>query len=162
MNERVKGIVEKINENASGYFGVKMGETWYGAGKFAPKFNEGDEVSFTFSMNGKYANMDFKSVEVLAAGNGSSGGGTSSQASSSAASSTGKSSGTNWDLKDKRITYLASRKDALELAGIALSNEAFKLPTKQSDKFEALALLVNELTDTFYNDVYGTSYEVEG
>lgn len=73
MNERVKGIVEKINENASGYFGVKMGETWYGAGKFAPKFNEGDEVSFTFSMNGKYANMDFKSVEVLAAGNGSSG-----------------------------------------------------------------------------------------
>lgn len=65
-------------------------------------------------------------------------------------------------MKDKRITYLASRKDALELAGIALSNEAFKLPTKQSDKFEALALLVNELTDTFYNDVYGTSYEVEG
>ena len=157
--ETVKGIVEKINCNANGYYGVKLGETWYGAGKYAPKFNEGDEVQFGFTMNGKYANMDFKSVEVIAAGSGGASAPAPKQSGSTNSSSGG---GTNWDLKDKRITFLASRKDALELAKLLIDNGGFTLPTAKAGKLEAVTGLVDELTDSYYTSVYGESFSQEG
>ena len=161
--ETVKGIVEKINCNANGYYGVKIGDTWYGAGKYEPKFNEGYEVQFGYTMNGKYANMDFKSVEIInagTAGNSSTDGGPpSSSASSSGSSSGAAKGGVNWDLKDKRITYLASRKDALSLVAVLTANEAITLPAKKADKYGALCSLVNDITNEMFYEVYGENFE---
>lgn len=155
--ETVQGIVEKINCNANGFFGVKLGETWYGAGKYAPKFNEGDEVSFGFTMNGKYANMDFKSVDVVTAA-----AEVVAPEPTPAASATlpaaKASGGTNWDLKDKRITYLASRKDALELVSTLVAADALTLPTKKIDRYQAICSLVNDTTQELYAELYGEPF----
>jgi len=161
--ETVQGIVEKINCNANGFYGVKLGETWYGAGKYAPKFDEGDEVSFGYTMNGKYANMDFKSVDVIAKATAAPSPAPSSQASSSAALPSGaapKSGGTNWDLKDKRITYLASRKDALALIDVLIAADALVLPggTKKAERYQAVCAMVNDTTQEMYSEIYGENF----
>ena len=36
----VSGIVEKIHKNDNGFFGIKVADEWFGAGKYAPKFNK--------------------------------------------------------------------------------------------------------------------------
>lgn len=153
MTETVKGVVERINKNAGGFYGVKIGEDWFGAGKFEPKFSEGDEVSFEYSSNGKYKNMEFKTVTVLEKGAGK------ADRSSSSGSST--AAPTNWDLKDKRITYLASRKDAIELARLAIDKDAIILPTKKQDRLEVIVALVDELTGTMYQRIYGEEFTGE-
>ena len=153
--ETVQGIVEKINCNANGFYGVKLGETWYGAGKYAPKFNEGDEVSFGYTMNGKYANMDFKSVNVVTAA------AEAAPLPTPATSPPAKASGgTNWDLKDKRITYLASRKDALALIDVLIAADALVLPggTKKAERYQAVCAMVNDTTQEMYSEIYGEPF----
>jgi uncharacterized protein YkvS len=153
MSETVKGVVEKINKNGE-YYGVLIGEDWFGAGKYRPKFDEGDEVSFDFTMNGKYKNMDYKTVTVLGKG---SGGGTQS----SSGGGTKAASTTNWDLKDKRITYLASRKDAIEITRLCADKDAFVLPAKKSDRMDVILEFIDELTGTMYEKIYGEPFTGE-
>jgi hypothetical protein len=151
MSETVSGTVEKINKNKSGFYGILVADTWFGGGKYAPKFSEGDTIQFNWKANGNFKNID-GSVEVLEKGAGST-------VPSGVASSGGKA--TNWDLKDKRITMLACRKDAISLVNIIAEKDALTLPTKKADRMEAILLLVDELTEGLYSKIYSTPYEVE-
>ena len=148
----VKGLVERISKNDAGFYSVKLGGEYFGAGKYAPKFNEGDEVSFEYTENGKYKNLSFGTVKVLeeAAKVAQAGGGT-----------TNMSKGTDWDMKDKRITFLACRKDAIELIKIAASQDALTLPTKKADKLESIMKLVDVMADELYLGVYDSPFKEE-
>ena len=158
MTETVQGVVERINKNQGGFYGVKIGEEWFGAGKFEPKFNEGDEVKFGYTRNGKYANMEFGTVVVVNKGSGNS----QTSGNSTSSSSGGGSGSTNWDLKDKRITMLASRKDAIELMGLMISSDSFQLPTKKADRYDVVMEQVSNMTQDLYVAIYGEPYSPEG
>ena len=147
-----KGIVEVVNER-NGMWSFKVGEDWYGAGKYPPKFDKGDEIEFQFTKNGKWNNLEFNTVTVLE----------KAPTQSAPASSGSSSGGTNWDLKDKRITYLACRKDALAMADILVKTDAMVLPpaSKKADRYQVILDLVDELTDVSYQKVYGESYTGE-
>ena len=71
------------------------------------------------------------------------------------------SKATNWDLKDKRITYLACRKDAIAIIGAMVDTTSLPLPTKKDERYEAILALVDELTSGFYSKVYSSPFEVE-
>lgn len=153
-NQVVKGVVEKINKNASGFYGVLIADNWYGAGKYEPKYKEGDEVQFEFSKNGKYNNLVFGTEEVVAEGAGPA-------ATASDSGSGGGTKATNWDLKDKRIAYQGSRNSALKLVELALTNDAITLPTKKSDRFEAIEELVLNITNQYYEVMYNDPFSHE-
>ena len=141
-NETVKGIVEKINCNKSGYYGILIGDVWYGGGKHAPKFNEGDEVSFEYTMNGKYANMEFKTVEVHSEGGG------------------GKPTEAYWENKDRRIALMSCRNSAVALISAVVTAEALTLPTKKSDRFDVVMELANNLTNDYFKELYDEEFSI--
>ena len=153
-NETVKGVVEKINKNAGGFYGVLIADTWYGAGKYEPKFKEGDEIQFEFTKNKNYNNLVFGTEKVIEEGTGPA-------ATASASGASGGTKATNWDLKDKRIAYQGSRNSALKLVELALTNDAITLPTKKSDRFEAIEELVYNLTNSYYEAMYNDPFSHE-
>jgi hypothetical protein len=155
MSETISGLVERINKNDKGYYGVCIAGEWFGAGKYAPKFNEGDEVQFdyTSSPDGRFKNLTFNTVQILSKGSGS-------PSSSKAAPATSNSGGAvDWDAKDKRITFLACQKDAIQLAAIAVQSDALTLPAKKADRLEALVGLVGELSNDLYKGIYDEDYK---
>lgn len=68
MSDFVSGFVDEIpcrqTNFGEAYDIVVNGET-YGFGKFAPKFGVGSEIEFDISWNGKYANVDRDTVNVI-------------------------------------------------------------------------------------------------
>lgn len=148
-----KGIVEVINEK-NGMYSFKVGNDWIGAGKYPPKFEKGDEIEFKYTKNGQWNNVVFNSITVLEK---------APSQPSSGASGAAKSGGVNWDLKDKRITYLACRKDALALADIMVRTDSITLPpaSKKADRYQVLIDLVEELTNNYFEKLYGEPYTGE-
>lgn len=152
MAERTSGVVEKIFLNDKGFYNCKIGSNWYGFGKYAPKFKEGDTVQFEYSMNGKFANVDYKSVQVVSEG-----------APSVATAASNKASFSKDDywldraekdiVNQKKIQYQSARKDALVVAGILLEQNAVTLPAAKNAKYDAILSLVDELTNTYYKHV---------
>lgn len=147
-----QGIVKAISQKPAGKgfvynFCLENG-TWYGHGFKEPKFNKGDFIKFTWTANGAFKNVDAASVEI--------------QEDTRPTVHTASTTATNkvdWDGKDRRITFLACRNTAVELAKLALEQGAIKLPAK-GDKLDALVSQVDEIADTLYAGVYGESYPV--
>ena len=151
MSETLSGTIEKVNKNKGGFYALLIADTWYGCGKSEPAAKEGDTVQFSYEMNGKFKNVK-GDVEILSAG-------AAPANTSAAAVGTGKA--TNWDLKDKRITYLACRKDAIAIIQAMVDTTSLPLPTKKDERYEAILALVDELTSGFYSKVYSSPFEVE-
>jgi hypothetical protein len=153
-NQVVKGVVEKINKNAGGFYGVLIADTWYGAGKYAPKFKEGDEIQFEFTKNKNYNNLVFGTEKVIEEGTGPA-------ATASDSGAGGGAKATNWDLKDKRIAYQGSRNSALKLVELALDHDCITLPTKKADRFFAIEELVLNITNQYYEAMYNDPFSHE-
>jgi hypothetical protein len=148
-----QGIVEVVKQHPTNQlYSFKVGDMWVGAGKYEPKFAQGDEIKFGYSQKGQYFNLDFGTVEVLEKGK---------EASAPAAGSQPASKAVDWDKKDKRITYLASRNSALALFSAAVASDSLVLPTKKADRMDVLQEMVGDLTDEFFEDVYGEPFKPE-
>lgn len=64
---QASGVVQKINKNGGGFYGVRVNNEWFGLSKSAPKFQEGDSVSFEYYLkDDKYKTVK-GSVDVKAA-----------------------------------------------------------------------------------------------
>ena len=64
---KITGVVEALSSKNTDYgemWSAKVGGVKYGMGKFKPKFGVGDNISFSVTYNGKYANVDYKSLVV--------------------------------------------------------------------------------------------------
>lgn len=65
----VVGVVEEVTSfqsTAGTLYGIKVNGVNYGTYKTKPECNKGDSVSFRFKVNGKYNNVDMKTLEVQA------------------------------------------------------------------------------------------------
>jgi len=157
MSETVSGTVEVINKNKGGYWAFVVADTWFGVGKNEPTaFKKGDTVQFSYNSRGKFKDV-VGEVEVLEQGAGT----VRSYAEGSTQPTCTSSKATNWDLKDKRITYLACRKDAIAIIQAMVDTTSLPLPTKKDERYEAILALVDELTSGFYSKVYSSPFEVE-
>jgi len=61
----------------------------------------------------------------------------------------------NLNDKDRRITYLASRRDAIEFVKAAIQMELLPLPTKKAEKADVFHEYVKEYANRFVDDAYG-------
>ena len=146
-NETVKGIIEKVNQNKGGFYAFLIADEWYGLGKNRPDQKEGDEVEFAITRNGRFKNVDGP-VTVVSSG------GPVAVASSGGE---GKPDEAYWNDKDKRIALSGCRNSAIELVSVLLSNDALAVPAKK-DRYDFVSGLVDEITDRYFNNMYGESY----
>ena len=148
-----QGIVEVVRQHPTNQlYSFKVGDNWFGAGKYAPKFAQGDEIKFGYTQKGQYFNLEFGTVEVLEKGKGGNGAASAPQSSSK---------GVDWEGKDKRITYLSCRNSALALFSAAVASDSLVLPAKKADRMDVLKEMINELTDEYYEDIYDAPFKPE-
>jgi hypothetical protein len=125
---------------------------WYGCGFVTPdklKFTKGDKISFTYTENGQYKNVDLRSVEVQK--------GTAAPTASSAGPN--HSNSTNWDLKNaqdaerqRAISVQSCRNSAIEVVKILKELDALPLGSKKQDIAGNLEKYIDDLTERYYND----------
>jgi hypothetical protein len=96
--------------------------------------------------------MEFGTVKVLDT--------SAAPAASSSGSTASESTGskTNWDLKDKRITWMASKNQAIAILGLDLAAGVVTLPAKKAEKLAALMSLVDDMAQEFYETIYGEPF----
>jgi len=154
------GTVEFVKKNDQGYWSIKTADgQWFGCGKMKPACEEGDEVAFDFSQNGKYNNADLDTLEVISSGNA-----VAKKPSKPAwsgkksASSEGSSKEGYWEKKEERdvqvqkeIRFQAARNAAIEALSVALANGVLTIPPgkKEGDQFKVLLTYVDKVTDRF-------------
>jgi hypothetical protein len=126
------------------------GEAFYFNTKFEPKCGVGDVVGIEFDKKADNRGQIQKIVVLEDSGSPkgvqeSAGFGGGSQSSASG----GSNYTPNTDRQDS-IVYQSSRKDALVLAEILVSNEAIKLPKDADKRRMVIEELVNETTFTYF------------
>jgi len=146
-----QGTVEVLTAKPAGKgtaYNFKLSDgNWYGYGFEKPSFDKGSNIKFSWEANGNWKNVDASSVEIV-------------ESSAPVVHKTaGKAAAVDWDGKDKRITFLACRKDSIQIAAMALEHGALKLGSK-GDKLAVLTGFVDEVANDLYTGIYGEKYPV--
>lgn len=162
-NNEVYGVVQAktINQQQT-KFGlkdkgaVKVNDEWYGTFlnpevKMALEgIEEGDSVKVTYVVSGQYKNL--AGVEKVTA---------AAKAASPKVAKAVEKAEKRADDKDSRITYLASRKDALQFVDLLIRNDALALGTKKSDKADIIDDAVEHYARLFVDRAYGVETETQ-
>lgn len=145
MSAEAIGVVEKVNTSFSQdpnkkwtKKSFKINADWYSA--FLNKdnkamleaVNEGDSVRVGYITKGDFKNLD--SIETVA------------RAEKNPVPTAGKAAPVpyNPNVKEKRITFLASRRDAIEFVKALIQTESVSLGAKKGDKADIFYGLVNK------------------
>ena len=137
---KVKGTVTGCGKGTYSYFiTLKEREGFYFNTKYEPKCGKGDVVGIEYEKKADNRG-NVKRVEVI-------------EKNSSGYEDTtggGSGSGAGGGNRQDSIVWQSSRKDALVLAGILLSNEAFAVKGKADAKRTQIEELVNEITAGYF------------
>jgi len=154
-----KGKIEVLRQNDKGAWSAKVvegdTETWYGLGFNTPSVSQGDMIEFEYKKNGKFFNIDSKSIKVV-----------DNQVESNkpvadvAKSAGGASSKEEYwsnkekaeEFKQKQINWQSARNAAIQLVPSLLEQGVVKLPTKKADQYDTVMNLVNEMSVRFYTE----------
>jgi len=158
----VKGIVEKIGQRGKAWNVVINGKQ-YGFGFKAPAFTVGNMVSFETKDvvvgDRTYVNVVEDTVvvtEVEATPPPKAAAPVKSYAKATAPE---KKSDGYWDAKDRKITYLACQKDAIQIVDMALRNDALSLGAAKNKKLGVILATVNLITGELFQNVVSGEYE---
>lgn len=137
----VTGTVEVVTTRGKAT-NIKVGDEWYGCGFKGFPYSKGDTVSFDVIQRGKYKNVDMDSLKKVEG------------ASSNSSSASNYSPASN-DNRQKSIAFQSSRKDAIEVAKIAVANELISIPAAKAKRLDVVLALIDELTVRYYAEVEG-------
>lgn len=145
---RRKGTVSKIGKSKYSFFIQLDGDGHYFNTKYNPKCGVGDVVGLTYEPKGEQRSQ-IKDVKLL-----EDNGGPKGYQESSGGGGGGRSGGSYASDPDRQasIIYQSSRKDALVMAELILSNDGIKLPKGEDARRTVIEELVAELTLSFFND----------
>ena len=146
MASKRKGTVSKIGKNKYSFYLLLDEDNFYFNTKFDPKCGVGDVVGITFDKKADNRGQ-VKDIKLLEDNGGPKG----FQESSGGGYSGGKGGGYKADPdRQASIVYQSSRKDALHLAEIIVSNEAIKLPKDADKRRTIIEALVDETTLAYF------------
>lgn len=152
VNGRVNEVYS-YNTKFGDMYGVVVDGQKYGAGKVKPRASEGDTVSFRYTKNGSYNNIDMKTFSVVEAGKPSSGGGSPR--------SGGGVSGESFGDRQNSIVRQNAVSSAVAWLGTLASIDAIPGITKTmkaDDRYGIMTALLAETADEFFNaNIKGTS-----
>ena len=160
----IKGVVSEIKPRGSAWNLVINSKT-YGAGFSAPACAVGDNVEFEtkeVEFKGKtYLNVADGTLKVLPKAEPAPQTNAAVRSASPSSSQTNQQSKSDyWDAKDRKITYLACQKDAIQIVDMALRNDALTLGSTKGKKFGVLVSQVNGVADDLFKRVVDGVYEV--
>lgn len=152
---KATGVVAVVNERPGKFgpmFSIKLetDETWYGTKSVRPDCKEGDTVEFNWNNNARgYPDADMGSFRVVDAAPATAP--APEAASDEAVPTPGRKA---FDKKQTVIAYQSARNSALAFVELALAADIVDLPAKGSkaDKWQALRIFVDELTNDFTDD----------
>ena len=147
MSSKRKGTVSKIGKSKFSYFVQLDSDGFYFNTKYDPKCGVGDVVGITFEPKGDTRGQ-ITAIKILE----DKGGPKGMQAEGDSGGGGGKSGGTYTASPDRQdsIIYQSSRKDALVLAGILVSNDGIKLPKDTDKRRTIIEALVDETTLVYF------------
>lgn len=146
----VTGIIEVVaGPNKGGFYSIKIGDTWHGAGKIRPDFAKGTNVSFdAYLKDGKYSTIKGPITPVATS---------SASTGQSTAKSTYQAKEDYWASKEKhdrevvqpRITFLAAYERAIAFTDLAIRSGTLSVleKAKATEKLDILTAFVDEVTD---------------
>ena len=121
-------------------YSMRVSGEWYGCGFNEPVGKEGDVVEFDVVMNGQYTNAENITL-----------------ADAATPTDTAETASPQPEFVNKRdvsIQFQSSRKDAIQIVGIMLANDALPIKaTKPEDKYDIILATTKELTNQLYSDV---------
>lgn len=146
MSEIKNKIVEEVytfNSTAGTLYGLKIEGEQYGTYKTKPLASAGDTVSFRYKVNGKYKNVDMKTLEVVA--------GVPPQQ----AAVQGNNGVAKRPYVDNQpiIARQAALNTAIAFVAVLARTDALpgiKKTSTPEDKYSVIEVLVNEKADEFY------------
>lgn len=155
----IKGKVEVVRQNDQGYWSLKVGETWYSAGKSEPKVTKGDLVQFEAEQNDRgYWNANTKTLKKATreAPSGVSEGTTApAKAGGYSGGGNGYNSPERLAADEKRqhsIEFQAARNSAIEFVGKLLSAGIVALGGNKAEQTGIVELYLAKYTNQFYAD----------
>lgn len=146
MSKR-KGTVSKIGKSQYSFYILLDGEQFYFNTKFEPKCGVGDTVGIEYEPKGDKRGQ-IKNVKIL-----EDSGSPKGLQESSGGGGGGRSGGGSYTADPDRqasIIFQSSRKDALVLADLLVSNEAIKLPKDADKRRTVIEALVDETTYAYF------------
>ena len=159
MAEFGQGVVEVVRTNNAGYYALKIGNDWYGAGKSHPGVDKGDYIEFAITRNGKYMNIAQGSIQKKEAQV------QRAPSVAGAARNAGVTRDDYWAEKAKKdefvqaaINWQSARNSAIAAVGSMVEHGAVKLPSAQAKKYDVFMALIDEVTVRYFED---TKYVTE-
>lgn len=143
MSERVKGTVTGVGKGKFSYFVILDESGFYWNTKFEPKCGKGDVVGIE-GVRKDDKRGQIQKLKVLESNS------NGYEASAPSKPSGGYSSGGGGGDRQDSIVWQSSRKDALVLAGLLLSNEAYAIKGKPDAKQQQIEALVDEITVRYF------------
>ncbi|MCK5016222.1 MAG: hypothetical protein KAS32_04040 [Candidatus Peribacteraceae bacterium] len=143
MSNTVTGAIQAVSvrrETKAGkalrspLYSFNIEDVWYNCGFSNPAVSKGDRVSFEFSEDAYGKVCDVESLVTTASG---------------ASGATSPAMPVRPDSRQNSIVYQSSRKDAINVATIVVSNGLLKLPAAKADQVDALLGFIESLTDDF-------------
>ena len=143
--------VQRLHQNGKMHSFMDTDEKWWGMGITKPKFDEGDTISFEYEKNGKFANVDPKSVEIDAEAD------VSAEVNKPKPKSSYAQKDDYWVQKaeldvltQREIRWVGSRNSALALMDLLIKNDIIPLAKAKGDKEEVFMQYLNSYTQSFY------------
>lgn len=158
---RRKGKVSKIGKSKYSFFIQLDGDGHYFNTKYNPKCGVGDVVGLTYEPKGEQRSQ-IKDVKLLEDNGGPKGYQESSGGGFGGGSSKGGGSYASDPDRQASIIYQSSRKDALVMAELILSNDGIKLPKAEDARRTVIEELVSEFTLSFFTDASNPSKATAG
>lgn len=156
----VTGRVDEVYEYNTKFgtmYGVKVDGEKYGAGKIKPRASSGDTVSFRYTENGQYKNIDMKTFEATAG---------STQAGPPVAASIGGGGRETSDGRQNSIVRQNALSSAVAFLGVLAAADAIPGITKTmkpDERYGLINALLVETADEFFNaNIKGVSLSAGG
>lgn len=153
MAEQARGIVEVVNTNRGGYYGVKVGNDWYGAGKSHPGVDKGEYIEFEFTRNGRYMNLDPKTITKPQPNVGQ------APSVSNTARGAGVTRDDYWANKAEKdehtqaaINWQSARNSAIAAVSSMVEHGVVSLPAAKAKKYDVFMALVDEVSVRYFHD----------
>lgn len=151
MSNVVRGEVTAVS-NKGKATNIQLNRSdWYGCGFVTPdklKFGKGDTISFTYTENGQYKNVDLKTVEVE-----------KGQVGVAYTQPAAAAPARDWDAKNKldaerqsAISVQSCRNSAIEVAKMLRELDALPVGSKKADVADNLIAFIDDLTDKYFKD----------
>lgn len=146
----ITGRVENIRNFGKAY-NITVDDVNYGFGFDAPDFEVGDVIEFDTKQNGKYTNVDNKTVKLISKA-------AEEKKSSGSGVTTSSSMSKNdyWEQRaekdeetQKSIKYQAARNSAISTVELLISNGLVTVP-KQALKYDFTMELIDNITGQYY------------